>query len=95
MDTFNHEFLDYIFDYQNQNIIFHYYKFGLLISSPVINVERYYEDGIKIHFKGGNTHVWAKNKIIKVRRPANLIRECEVCYSLHNEYNEHIGYVFS
>jgi hypothetical protein len=89
------KFKEYMFDTSIKKT-FHIYQHGLIILSPVTKIEHYYEDaGIKVTFDGGNFHVWKENRINKVPRPANLLRHCENCYSLHNEYADHIGYVYN
>jgi hypothetical protein len=87
------ELKDYLF---NKDIpkTFHYYKFGLCIIATVEGVEDKGE-GLDIKFAGGMVTIWDDSRVIRVSRPPNLIRRCEYCYSLHNEYDEPIGYIFN
>lgn len=89
------EFKEYML---NKNIpkTFHFYKFGLCIITSVTNIEDNYNgEGIDIKINGGVVTIWNDSKILKCNRPANLIKKCENCYSLYNEYDEPIGYVYN
>lgn len=89
------KFKDVVFSTEPSKMMFHIYKNGLFIGTPVLSVEPYYEtSGVQVNFNGGNFHVWKENKITECQRPANLLAECEVCFSLNNEYDEHIGYLY-
>jgi hypothetical protein len=89
------EFKDFVFGTDLSKIEYHFNKNGLIIISKVEKVEAKYDDaGVKVHFKGGNLTIWKDNYIQKSYRPANLIIECEVCYSLYNEYEDFIGYLY-
>ena len=90
------EFKEFVFDTDISRLRFHIYQHGLLVVSPVEKVESYYNDaGVKVYFKGGNFHMWAENKLSKCYRPGNLMIECETCYNLYNEYEAHIGYLYT
>jgi hypothetical protein len=73
---------------------YHYYRFGLCIISTVQGMEDN-GSGIEILIDGGVITVWSDSMITRVLRPANLIKDCENCYSLTNEYGEPIGYVYN
>lgn len=73
---------------------YHYYKNGLIINAAITEVKDN-SNGIEFGCKGLRITVWDDNKIIKCRRPSNLICECDNCYSLMNEFGEPIGYVYS
>jgi hypothetical protein len=92
-NDFYEEFKKYILN-MNTPKTFHFYKFGLCIISPVTGIEDI-GSGLEIKIDGGNVTIWDDSLINKVSRPANLIRECENCYSLTNEYGEPIGYVYN
>lgn len=75
--------------------VYHFYKHGLFIGTGIESVEPYYEEaGIKFNFNGGNFHIWKDNRITECRRPSNLLVECEICFSLNNEHDEHIGFLY-
>lgn len=91
------EFKEFIFGTDVNKLTFHLYHHGLMILSLVEKVEPYYDadTGVKITFRGGDCHIWSTNLIHKCPRPDNLIIECETCYSLYNEYETHIGYLYT
>lgn len=91
------EFKQLVFNQQDcSKLKYHLYKNGLFIVSTVEGVEALYGDaGIKISFKGGVLNIWAENEISKCFRPANLMIECETCFSLSNEYGKYIGYLYT
>lgn len=89
------KFKEFVFSTDPEEMVFNTDRPGLLIVSQVLSVEDYYNDnGIRVHFKGGNFHVWNDNKIIQCPRPGNLIVECEICFSLNNEHGDHIGFLY-
>ncbi|MEK4487920.1 hypothetical protein MHH81_20650 [Psychrobacillus sp. FSL H8-0484] len=88
------KFKDVVFSTEPLNMVYHLYKSGLCINATVISVVPYYDSGITVDFVGGNFHVWSKNKITECLKPANLITDCEICFNVNNEYDEHIGYLF-
>lgn len=72
---------------------FYFYKFGLLVKLPVLKVIDK-EDFITLNFanNGGYIHVFVEH-MQKVRRPGNIISKFDWCYSLKNDYGDHIGYI--
>lgn len=72
---------------------FYFYKFGLLVKLPVAEVIDK-EDFIELNFanNGGYVHVFVEH-MQKVRRPGNIISKFDWCYSLKNDYEDHIGYI--
>jgi hypothetical protein len=93
----NHtEFKEYMFNPDIKGKTFHLYKHGLIITTPVMDVDTYYgDDGLEIFISGGKLTIYNTNRIIKCRRPSQLIIECENCYQLSNEHNEPIGYIYN
>lgn len=78
-----------------KGVRYHYYVHSLTITSPIIHVEEYNDGGMKVFFEGGQINVWDNSRITKARRPSNLIVECEECYEIKNEYDEHIGFIYT
>lgn len=72
---------------------FYFYKFGLLAKLPVAEVIDK-EDFITLNFanNGGYVDVFVEH-MQKVRRPGNIISKFDWCYSLKNDYQDHIGYI--
>lgn len=72
---------------------FYYSKPGaLLINAKVYNVISYDDGELEIFFTGGMVSIY-KDKLIKVKRPLNIISVLKWCYSLKNEDNENIGHI--
>lgn len=89
------DFKNFVVNADLSKLRYHLFKFGLVIISKVEKVELKHEDaGVEIHFNGGHVTIWKENMIHKCPRPSNLITDCEACYSLCNEYEEHIGYLY-
>lgn len=72
---------------------FYFYKFGLLVKLPVAEVIDK-EDFITLNFanNGGYVDVFVEH-MQKVSRPGNIIAKFDWCYSLKNDYEDHIGYI--
>lgn len=72
---------------------FYFYKFGLLVKLQVAEVIDK-EDFIELNFanNGGYVDVFMEH-MQKVRRPGNIIAKFDWCYSLKNDYEDHIGYI--
>lgn len=72
---------------------FYFYKFGLLVSLPVAEVIDK-EDFITLDFanNAGYVDVFVEH-MQKVSRPGNIIAKFKWCYSLNNDYEDHIGYI--
>jgi hypothetical protein len=89
------DFKNFVLNADLSKLQYHLFKFGLVILSSVEKVEpKYNNEGIEVHFNGGNLTIWKDNIVSKCHRPSNLLIDCEVCYSLCNEYEEHIGYLY-
>ena len=69
---------------------------NLIIKLPISDVS-ISDDGITLELgtDGYSTlTIWKEeSKVIKVRRPDNIIGTFEYCYLIKNEYKEHIGYI--
>jgi hypothetical protein len=74
---------------------FYFYRFGLTIIAKVTAVREIHDEGLEIDFEGGTAVIWADSRILKVTRPPNLIRKCDSCYQVMNEYDEPIGYIYN
>lgn len=74
-------------------IKYHYYKSGLLINTNVTEIE-IDDEHIDVYFVGGVISIINNCTIDRVRRPSNLITDCEYCYQIKNEYEDGIGYLF-
>lgn len=72
---------------------FYFYKFGLLVKLPVASVIDK-EDFITLDFanNAGYVDVFVEH-MQKVSRPGNIIAKFKWCYSLKNDYGDHIGYI--
>lgn len=72
---------------------FYFYKFGLVVKLPVAEVTDK-EDFIELNFanNGGYVDVFVEH-MQKVSRPGNIIAKFDWCYSLKNDYEDHIGYI--
>ena len=74
---------------------FYFAKDSLYILTEVDGVKQNdSKTSIELYFKGGRITVWEMDEIQQCRRPANLLVECEICFALSNEFNEHIGYLY-
>lgn len=78
---------------ENNKVMFHFFTFGFNITTEVINYE-IKEDCTFIYINDGKIIISENNKIEKCDRPSNLIIECSHCFSLNNEYDRHIGYIY-
>lgn len=87
------ELLSYL--QSTKGVRFHYFKHGLYINALVEEVKPYMTDGVQVLFSGGDITLWKHNKINKIRRPDNLIIDCENCYSIKNEHGEAIGFLYN
>lgn len=72
---------------------FYYSKPGaLLVKGKVYNVINYDDGELEIFFTGGIVSIY-KDKLKKIRRPADIIGAFKWCYLLKNDDNECIGYI--
>lgn len=72
---------------------FHFSENGIKISAWIkeaVNLG----NGLFIAFDGGSLLVWKDNRVVKCRRPSDLITYCELCFSVFNEFDENIGYLY-
>jgi hypothetical protein len=92
---FYNELREYLLDLSIPKT-FHYYKHGLYICLGIRSVKEIYNgEGIELDCHGAIITVWKDSKVNRCRRPANLLKECKNCFSLCNEYDEPIGYVYN
>ena len=78
---------------KNNKVMFHFFTFGFNITTEVINYE-IKDDCIFLYIHDGKIIIGEDYKIEKCCRPSNLIIECEHCFSLTNNYDKHIGYIY-
>lgn len=78
---------------ETSKVKYHFYKHGLFIKANVIKVD--IEDD-HIDIRTAETLITIENTftISNVRRPANLITDCEACFQIKNDYDDQIGYLY-
>lgn len=84
-------FKNYVLD--TPGLKFFFYKTGMYVNAKIKSIEDLNE-GLKLKFEGGEITIWNDKKIQEIPRPSMLIVECERCFSLFNEYDEHIGDIY-
>lgn len=72
--------------------VFYYYKSNLMVNAKVYNIVSYDDGELEIFFTGGIVGVY-KDKLTKVKRPANILGSFKWCYSLKNEDDAVTGYI--
>ncbi|KXG77375.1 hypothetical protein [Thermotalea metallivorans] len=78
---------------KGNKIKYHIYMDDLLINVDVSRVEIEC-NSIKLFIPGGEITIWDSNKIVKCRRPDNLIIQCSHCFRIYNQYGDNIGFVY-
>lgn len=78
---------------KNNKVMYHYFEFGLVILDYV-NKYKIEEDTLRVDFSSGTIYI-GKSKIKKCVRPSNILYDIDQCYEVVNEYNKHIGYLFT
>lgn len=71
---------------------FYYYKIGLFIKSPVIEVFKIDDNSLTVNFNNGAVDVYL-DTIKSIKRPSNIVKPFKWCYVLKNYYDEIIGYI--
>lgn len=84
------EFLEIV---RNNKIKFVFYKPDLYIEAEInmINVCANY---VELFFSCGKITIWKDSRIVRCKRPSNIIVECKHCFRLYSQYNESIGHIY-